>query len=160
LIINQGHDRDREGGEMKRATIAAVLGGTAAVFLSCAAPGQTRADLGKAEYYSNCAVCHGVSGKGEGSFGEVLKATMPDLTTIAKRNGGVFPVDRVMMNIDGRATPRAHGTSEMPIWGSDYSLKGGQYFRGFTDYSPVDVESYVRARILALIDYLHRLQVM
>jgi len=144
---------------MKRATIAAVLVGAAVVFSSGAAIGQARADLGKAEYYSNCAVCHGLSGKGEGSFGEVLKATMPDLTMIAKRNGGVFPLDRLMMNIDGRATPRAHGTSEMPIWGNDYSVKGTEHLRHFTDYAPVDVESYVRVRMLALLDYLYRLQV-
>jgi mono/diheme cytochrome c family protein len=145
---------------MKRVTIAAVLAGAVVALSAGGALGQARVDYGKAEYYSNCAVCHGLSGKGEGSFGEVLKAAMPDLTTIAKRNGGNFPVERVMMNIDGRATPRAHGTSEMPIWGNDYSLKGTAQLRSITDYSPVDVESYIRARILALIDYLYRLQVM
>jgi len=66
---------------------------------------------------------------------------MPDLTSIAKRNGGVFPVDRVMMNIDGRAMPRAHGTSEMPIWGNESGVKGSAYFRGFPDYSAADAES-------------------
>jgi mono/diheme cytochrome c family protein len=143
---------------MKRTAMSAVLVGAATILLSSSAVGQTGADLGKAEYYSSCAVCHGLSGKGEGSFGEILKANMPDLTVIAKRNGGVFPVDRVMMNIDGRQTPRAHGTSEMPIWGRNYSNRGTEYLRGSPDSSPAAVEAYVRVRLLALIDYLYRLQ--
>ncbi len=144
---------------MKRATIGAVLAGSAAVLLCGAAAGQTVADYGKAEYYAHCAVCHGLSGKGEGSFGEVLKVNMPDLTALAKRNGGVLPVDRVMMTIDGRNTPRAHGTAEMPIWGRDYSVMAMEYFRNDPNYSPALVEPFVRARILLLIDYLNRLQV-
>jgi len=139
---------------MKRSTIAAVLAGTAAVFSSGVTLGQVRTDLGKAEYYNSCAVCHGLSGKGEGSFGEILKADMPDLTTIAKRNGGVFPVDRVKMTIDGRATPRAHGTSEMPIWGLRYSIEAAPRYDDYR-YNP---EAFVQARILALIDYIYRLQ--
>ena len=92
---------------MRRSMIAAVLSGIAVVLSSGAVLAQPTTDLGKTEYYSKCAACHGLSGKGEGSFGEVLKVNMPDLTLIAKRNGGVFPVDRVKMAIDGRATPRA-----------------------------------------------------
>lgn len=140
---------------MKRAMTAVVLSGIAAVLSSGAALAQPATDLGKTEFYAKCAVCHGVSGRGEGSFGEVLKRNMPDLTTIAKRNGGVFPVDRVTMNIDGRATPRAHGTSEMPIWGSRYSVEAPPRYDDFR----YDTEAFVRARMLALVDYLYRLQV-
>ena len=96
-----------------------------------------------------------MSGRGEGSFGEVLKGNMPDLTAIAKRNGGVFPVDRVTMTIDGRATPRAHGTSEMPIWGSRYSVEAAPRYDDFR----YDTEAFVQVRVLALVDSLNRLQV-
>ena len=137
---------------MRRAMVAAF--GIAAVVSSGAVLAQPTTDLGKTEYYMKCAVCHGLSGKGEGSFGEVLKANMPDLTTIAKRNGGVFPVDRVKMAIDGRATPRAHGTSEMPIWGTRYSVEGAPRYDDFR----YDSEAFVQVRVLALVDYLHRLQ--
>lgn len=140
---------------MKRATTAVVLSGIAALLSSGAALAQPPTDLGKTEFYAKCAVCHGVSGKGEGSFGEVLKVGMPDLTTIAKRNAGVFPVDRVTMAIDGRATPRAHGTSAMPIWGSRYSLEAAPRYDDFR----YDAEAYVQVRVLALVDYLNRLQV-
>lgn len=144
---------------MKRSTVAAVFASTALALASGTAAAQGGFDFGKAEYYSNCAVCHGLTGKGEGSFGEVLKGNMPDLTVLAKRSGGVLPVDRVMMTIDGRATPRAHGTSEMPIWGDDYTAKATHYLRNDPQYSPTQVESFVRMRILAVVDYLNRLQV-
>jgi hypothetical protein len=110
------------------------------VLSSGAVLGQPATDLGKTEYYTKCAVCHGLSGKGEGSFGEVLKVNMPDLTTIAKRNGGVFPLDRVTMAIDGRATPRAHGTSEMPIWGTRYSVEAAPRYDDFR----YDSEAFVQ----------------
>jgi mono/diheme cytochrome c family protein len=139
---------------MRRAIIATVLSGIAAVLWSGAVLAQTTTDFGKTEYYAKCAVCHGLSGKGEGSFGEVLKVNMPDLTTIAKRNGGVFPLDRVKMAIDGRATPRAHGTSEMPIWGTRYSVEAAPRYDDFR----FDSEAYVQVRVLALVDYLYRLQ--
>ena len=139
---------------MRRAIIATVLSGLAAVLSLGAVLAQPTTDFGKSEYYAKCAVCHGLSGKGEGSFGEVLKVNMPDLTLIAKRNGGVFPVDRVKMAIDGRATPRAHGTSEMPIWGTRYSVEAAPRYDDFR----FDSEVFVQVRVLALVDYLYRLQ--
>jgi mono/diheme cytochrome c family protein len=140
---------------MRRAMIAVVLSGITAVLSTGALQAQPTTDLGKSEYYKKCAVCHGLSGKGEGSFGEVLKVNMPDLTLIAKRNAGVFPVDRVKMAIDGRATPRAHGTSEMPIWGTRYSVEAAPRYDDFR----YDSEVFVQVRVLALVDYLNRLQV-
>ncbi|MGE5154488.1 MAG: c-type cytochrome [Bdellovibrio bacteriovorus] len=153
--MNEHENPGFRGDEMRRATTVVVLSGIAALLSAGAALAQPTTDLGKTEFYAKCAVCHGVSGKGEGSFGEVLKASMPDLTTIAKRNGGVFPVDRVTMTIDGRATPRAHGTSEMPIWGSRYSVEAAPQYDDFRHNS----EAFVQVRVLALVDYLNRLQV-
>lgn len=34
-------------------------------------------DLGKREYDTNCAVCHGDNGKGNGSFAELLRRSPP-----------------------------------------------------------------------------------
>jgi mono/diheme cytochrome c family protein len=135
--------------------ITTILLGIAAVLSTGPVLAQPATDLGKTEYYTKCAVCHGLSGKGEGSFGEVLKMNMPDLTAIAKRNDGVFPLDRVKMVIDGRATPRAHGTSEMPIWGTRYGVEAAPRYDDFRS----DPEAFVHVRILALVDYLYRLQV-
>jgi mono/diheme cytochrome c family protein len=111
-------------------------------------------DIGKMEYGESCAACHGVTGKGDGPFAAQLKSPMPNLTVLSKNNGGVFPTLRVYNVIDGRQELLAHGTREMPIWGTDYQAKGSPTY---DDY-PYDRESYVRGRILALIDYLSRLQ--
>lgn len=114
-------------------------------------------DIGKREFMNRCAVCHGQGGKGDGGAIDILKAAPADLTTLAKRNGGVFPVDRVYAVIDGREMVKGHGTRDMPIWGKEYLLetaKADEHFAGM----PYDMEMYVRSRILALIDYLNRIQ--
>jgi mono/diheme cytochrome c family protein len=74
-------------------------------------------DVGKAEYLSSCAVCHGTDAKGKGSLAGQLKAAPADLTQLAKKNGGVFPLNAVYEKIDGRQDVKAHGPRDMPIWG-------------------------------------------
>ena len=47
-----------------------------------------------------------------------LRTAPPDLTTIAKRNKGVFPFLRVQKVMAGEElAPQSHGSREMPIWG-------------------------------------------
>ena len=64
-----------------------------------------------------CATCHGDDGKGNGPVASALNAKPSDLTTIASRNGGVFPAQRVGKIIAGDNLVLAHGSREMPIWG-------------------------------------------
>ena len=111
-------------------------------------------DIGKREYDASCAACHGQTGKGDGSFAKLLNASVPDLTTLSRRNGGVFPAVRVYEIIDGRADVKAHGTREMPIWGTRFTFQAAP---AYDDY-PYESEAFVRARILMLMDYLYRLQ--
>lgn len=80
------------------------------------APDMTGADL----YKEFCATCHGVGGHGDGPVALSLKGRVPDLTLIAKRNGGDFPAEVVHRMIDGRSMPRSHGTSDMPVWGWEF----------------------------------------
>jgi len=80
---------------------------------------QTGKDLGKREYDNNCASCHGLDGKGHGVFVEWLKRSPPDLTSLSRRNAGVFPMANVYDVVEG-AGP-GHGSREMPVWGRDYS---------------------------------------
>ncbi|MGL6108834.1 MAG: c-type cytochrome [Rubrivivax sp.] len=113
---------------------------------------QGKADLGKREYDSNCASCHGVDGKGTGAYVDFLKRTPTDLTMLTKRNGGVYPISRVYEVIDGGGV--GHGTRDMPVWGQDYRVKAGEYYVDV----PYDSEVFVRTRILGLTEYLSRLQ--
>jgi mono/diheme cytochrome c family protein len=132
--------------------------------ITIASGGQTVAgvlDRGKAEYHSSCAPCHGSDGKGTGPVIAGLKVPPPDLAVLAKKNNGVFPFNSVYEIIDGRKTIIAHGTRDMPIWGDRYTPepskalipRPSENILGF--YDP---ETVVQMRILAVIDYLNRIQ--
>jgi mono/diheme cytochrome c family protein len=132
------------------AVAMAIAGASGAVL------GQPNSDdIGRAEYISNCAICHGEDGKGNGRlFATGFLARKPsDMTMLAANNGGVFPVQRVYMMIDGREAIAAHGPRDMPVWGTEYVAEGR---RGMPEL--INPASYARARILALIDYLARIQ--
>lgn len=116
-----------------------------------------RIDPGKVEFKERCAVCHGTDGSGSGAYTEFLKKAPADLTTLSKKNGGVFPVDRVYAVIDGREMVKAHGERDMPIWGQRYVEETTQAAEYYVD-TPYDMEMFARTRILALVDYLHRIQ--
>ncbi len=64
-----------------------------------------------------CAPCHGEDGKGNGPVAPALNTKPSDVTTIAQRNGGVFPTKRIRTIIAGDEQVIAHGSREMPIWG-------------------------------------------
>jgi mono/diheme cytochrome c family protein len=76
---------------------------------------------GETDYMVACAACHGRSGKGDGPVAAELRRAPPDLTLLAKNNGGVFPTAIVEAIIDGRKSLRAHGSYDMPVWGSVFS---------------------------------------
>jgi hypothetical protein len=80
---------------------------------------------------------------------------MADLSRLSSSNGGVFPVARVQAALDGSRMTRGHGTTDMPIWGNIYKIKAAE---NYIDIPSADPEAFVRVRILALIDYLSRLQ--
>ena len=64
-----------------------------------------------------CASCHGADAKGNGPAAAALKAKVPDLTLLARRNGGTYPATEVRKMILGDNTVVAHGSREMPVWG-------------------------------------------
>jgi mono/diheme cytochrome c family protein len=134
--------------------VAAGLAGAIALSISGFAVAQGKTDFGKREYMQNCASCHGASGKGDGALRGYLTKSPTDLTTLAKQNKGVFPYQRVSEVIDGRQVVALHGGRDMPVWGADYVTKSAQDWQDW----PYDAEAYARARIIALTDYLNRLQ--
>jgi mono/diheme cytochrome c family protein len=120
-------------------------------------------DIGKSEFQSSCASCHGMDGKGTGPVAEQLKAPPSDLTILARKNNGVFPTNAVYEAISGSKTVPAHGTREMPIWGERFNpivnlphyVDPSYWKMAGPQQSP---EVVVRTRILAVIDYLNRIQ--
>lgn len=132
-----------------------VIGALCASFIGTAfaqAKGQ-KVDMGKREFESNCASCHGTSGKGNGPITDLLKKSPPDLTQLTKKNNGVFPMERLYKMIEG-GDVAAHGGRDMPVWGRDYRLQAAEYYMD----APYDPEAFVRARILTLLEYINRLQ--
>lgn len=76
---------------------------------------------GKEMFESYCAVCHGKDGKGEGPAASALKVPPPDLTELAKKNGGKYPAPHVASVIRGQADLASHGSKDMPVWGPLFS---------------------------------------
>ena len=73
-------------------------------------------------YNAYCASCHGENAKGKGPMAAWLKVQPADLTRIAARNDGKFPLERVDRIISGEeALPSGHGTRAMPVWGPVFS---------------------------------------
>jgi mono/diheme cytochrome c family protein len=143
------------GGKMNSKLVKAwTVGALAAVGTMVHAqqngPAGQAFDAGKDDYDSHCAACHGSNGATQGSYARFLNVNIPNLTTLSKRNGGVFPYSQVYETIDGRLAPPAHGTRDMPIWGQEFSYKK----RPLNPNS----EAFVRAKINALVLYIHRLQ--
>jgi mono/diheme cytochrome c family protein len=110
--------------------------------------------VGQEEFRQHCAACHGLTGLGDGPIGQNLKTPAPNLATIAQRNGGKFPFQRVYEVIDGRVVLEAHGTRDMPLWGS-------RYMRDAHPVTPDQVDitrQLVEQRILSLVYYIGTLQ--
>jgi len=80
---------------------------------------------GEQLYMRFCASCHGTSGQGDGVVAKSLTVMVPDLTRIARRQGGVFPEEQVRRIIDGRETRPPHGDRAMPVWGYEFSSHAG-----------------------------------
>jgi len=142
-------------------TVGAIVVGAATIaHAQQSGPKEQSVDVGKYEYDAHCAACHGSTGKGDGHFVLLLKSgtVMPNLTELSKKNNGVFPFARVYEIIDGRQEVQAHGPKDMPIWGKEYrgAIISGMKGMDFVPY--IDPESFARARILALTEYIFTLQ--
>lgn len=74
------------------------------------------ADQGRALYQTHCATCHGADADGQGPLAPALVLQPVDLTTLASRNEGDFPLERVLKRIDGTEPLVSHGSS-MPVYG-------------------------------------------
>ena len=78
------------------------------------------AKRGAATFQTFCAPCHGASARGDGPMADSLRFAPADLRTIARRNGGRFPAEKIAKIIDGRVHVKGHGGTDMPIWGDAF----------------------------------------
>ena len=99
---------------MKRTAILSLGAATVIAMLGSVAQAQDE-KIGMQLFEDNCAVCHGVTGKGDGDMAGVLNIPVPDLTLLAKQNDGQFPMLKVIHVIDGRTGLRGHG-NPMPVF--------------------------------------------
>lgn len=119
--------------------------------LLSAATVVTAADMkpGQAAYRRYCGACHGLEGKGDGVVSGFMTPRPPDLTVLAKNNGGTFPTMRIIGIIDGREAVRAHGDREMPVWGEVFTQERSQ---------ATDARAQVRGQVQEITSYLQAIQ--
>lgn len=129
-----------------------VFPGIVTLLLFAVGAPKVWADMsGKQDFEQNCASCHGKDGKGHGEALYVIPGIRPpDLTTLSKNNGGVFPTERVYQSIDGRAGVPSHARFDMPFWGTNFQQSGKE----FTSES----EAKAKARISSIVTYIVSIQ--
>ena len=105
--------------------------------------------VGHRYFVRYCSACHGVEGRGDGPTASALQPPPADLTRIAQRRGGHFPVAEITAYIDGRIGVPAHGRRDMPVWGERFGEIVGHALLG---------EAVVRSHLRLLIAYLQAIQ--
>lgn len=103
---------------------------------------------GEQMFKAYCASCHGADGRGGGPAAASLTTAAPNLTKLARDNGGKFPESRVtsMLGLLAGSKPTpAHGTKTMPVWGDVFRA-------GHED------QSRVQLRIANLAKYVESIQ--
>jgi mono/diheme cytochrome c family protein len=108
--------------------------------------------FGTLAYQFYCANCHGEGGKGDGPVAAALTRQPADLTRLAVRNGGSFPVQEVTAAIDGRVEIVGHLDLFMPPWGHLFARELDAFPKGTV------VEALVARRIAHIIAYLESIQ--
>lgn len=87
-------------------------------------PENVSAARGPEMFRAYCAVCHGVDGRGGGPAADSLKKRPADLTQLSRKNDSRFPTWKVVNMIQGSDPVAAHGSRDMPIWGSVFRTLG------------------------------------
>lgn len=97
--------------------IRALLVGLALSLLAASAANAEESALwGEAEYMRYCSACHGEDADGNGPVANVLTPRPPALRALHARFGKPLGT-RFVEFVSGTTMPRAHGTSDMPVWG-------------------------------------------
>jgi mono/diheme cytochrome c family protein len=109
-------DKTKRTEKPMRPTLAlAVMAAAALTLAACLPPAAPPAE-GAQDFAALCAPCHGPTGVGDGPAAIGLEARPADLTGLSARNGGSFPMARVMTKIWGYARGET-GSGVMPEFG-------------------------------------------
>ncbi|QJF53214.1 cytochrome c [Roseobacter ponti] len=107
--------------------------------------------MGEELFSDNCIVCHGVTGQGDGPAARGLNTAPADLTGIAARRDGVWPMLEVMSIIDGYSR-NTLSREDMPV------------FENFLDNEMVEFDTgngvnvLVPEKLIEIVKYLEALQ--
>lgn len=113
---------------------------------------QARLTDGEDLYDELCAVCHGMSGTGDGPAVAALKQDPVDLTVLRASNNGEFPREMLEESIYGSNRISAHGTLDMPVWGRAFAFTKPEWGR-------VKRNQFAKHQIHNIVDYIESLQV-
>ena len=105
--------------------------------------------VGSRYFVRSCGACHGAEGQGNGPAASALQSPPADLTRIAQRRGGHFPVAEIAALIDGRIGVPVQGCRDMPVWGERFGEIVGHDGLG---------EAVVHSHLHILIAYLQAIQ--
>lgn len=147
MIKGQSGPFKTEDIDVRISHIPAVV---SALLLAVGAGAAAAEDLGKDEYMSACASCHGADADGTGPLAELMTVPVPGLTGLSAAHDGKFPMLEVIHVIDGRSGVRGHGYP-MPVWGERFK-------RDLVNTGPYGAEVLVRGRVLSIAYYLESIQ--
>ena len=103
-----------------------AIGIALAFALPAQAAGDDVAD-GHKYFVRYCASCHGTDATGDGPVAKTLVTRPANLRKLGDKYGMPLPAHKIAEFIDGRDTPRAHGSHEMPVWGEKlYEMGAGE----------------------------------
>lgn len=132
-----------------RRMLATAIATTAALAAGAALAQDVEA--GGQLYEAFCLPCHGATGAGDGPMAGMLTIVPADLAGLAAANEGVFPVEQVVRQIDGRDTELAH-SGVMPLFGRYF--EGTEASIASEDGQPIVTSAYMAD----LVAYLASLQ--
>lgn len=92
--------------------------------LAMATSAQAETPRGQAEYLRYCSACHGEAADGKGPVANILTPRPPDLQKLEGKFGSPLGT-RLVAYVMGTTMPRAHGTSDMPVWGRNLADPDG-----------------------------------
>ncbi len=99
---------------------------------------------GAALFAENCTFCHGPDGKGVGPLAVAKNLKPPDLTTLAARTDGTFPMAHVSQELRHGGGENGDGDRTMPVWKKIFAHECG--------------DAYARQALIELEKFLKTIQ--